>query len=347
MKVIATVLGHFGNGLKLFNGQTVKTKVITEELIHTLGTANIQRVDTHGGIRSLLKAPVYVTRAIASSQNVIILPAQNGLRVYTPLLRCGRLLNKDIKLHYIVIGGWLPDFLRNRSLLSAQLKLFDYIYVETSSMKTALEDKGFTNVVIMPNCKKLHILKEEDIVFDLAEPLKLCTFSRVMEEKGIEDAVKTVQSINKEYGREVYKLDIYGQVDSSQLEWFEKLKNSFTTSVRYRGIVDYGKSVDILKEYFALLFPTHFFTEGIPGTIIDAFSAGIPVISSKWENYKDIIKDDATGIGYDFYDAEGLKNVLCLLADHPERVIPMKTKCIHEAEKYMPEQVVKIVLDRL
>ena len=32
MRVKISVLGHFGEGVKLLNGQTVKTKIITEEL---------------------------------------------------------------------------------------------------------------------------------------------------------------------------------------------------------------------------------------------------------------------------------------------------------------------------
>jgi hypothetical protein len=54
----------------------------------------------------------------------------------------------------------------------------------------------------------------------------------------------------------------------------------------------------VLKDYFALLFPTHFYTEGIPGTVIDAYAAGIPVISAKWESYSDVIDEGVTGIGY-------------------------------------------------
>ena len=54
---------------------------------------------------------------------------------------------------------------------------------------------------------------------------------------------------------------------------------------RYCGIKDPKDSVKTLKNYFALVFPTRFYTEGIPGTIIDAYYAGVPVIASKWESF--------------------------------------------------------------
>ena len=41
--------------------------------------------------------------------------------------------------------------------------------------------------------------------------------------------------------------------------------------VRYCGIVDYHKNVDVLKKYYLLLFPSVYIAEGFPGTLTDAF----------------------------------------------------------------------------
>ena len=75
-------------------------------------------------------------------------------------------------------------------------------------MKSALEARGFENVFVMPNCKKLTVLSENELVYPQGVPYKLCTFSRVMREKGIEDAVKTVTAVNQSFGRTVFSLDI-------------------------------------------------------------------------------------------------------------------------------------------
>jgi glycosyltransferase involved in cell wall biosynthesis len=106
-----------------------------------------------------------------------------------------------------------------------------------------------------------------------------------MKKKGIEDAVDAVRFVNRRYGKTAFSLDIYGPVDPEENEWFENLKQNFPSEIRYCGCVDANKSVDVVKDYFALLFPTRFFTEGIPGTIIDAYAAGVPVISAKWESF--------------------------------------------------------------
>ena len=44
-----------------------------------------------------------------------------------------------------------------------------------------------------------------------------------MRDKGIEDAVNAVVSVNTDLGVQAFSLDIYGQVDGAQIEWFESL----------------------------------------------------------------------------------------------------------------------------
>lgn len=340
-----SVLGHFGEGVTLLNGQTVKTKTITDELERQFGKEQVLRIDTHGGWKTLIKAPLQVLKALKNSKNIIIFPAQNGLRVYAPLLSVFRKLFRNRKLHYAVIGGWLPHFLNGRKHLAKSLKSFDGIYAETNTMKVELEKQDFANVYVMPNCKKLTVLSEDALICHEDVPYKLCTFSRVMREKGIEDAVNAVIEANTESGKQIFSLDIYGQVDTEQTEWFDELKGSFPDCIRYCGCVDAGKSVDVLKEYFALLFPTRFRTEGIPGTIIDAYAAGVPVVSARWESYSDIVSEDETGLGYDLGDEKQLKDILLKVADEPEIIFDKKTNCVKKAESYMPHKAIRVLVN--
>ena len=341
-----SVIGHFAFGKDYLDGQTVKTKIVTDELSNQLGNDDVLKIDTHGGKIVLLKAPFQVLKALKKSRNVVIFPARNGLRAYAPLLTFFRMFFKKRKLHYVVIGGWLPEFLQKKKRLAKKLKRFDGIYVETNTMKKALEEQDFTNVIVMPNCKNLKILNPEELVYPESLPYKLCTFSRVTKEKGIEDAVNAVKQENEEMGKPVYTLDIYGQVDTGQSQWFDDLKANFPPYVNYCGVVNYDKSVDVLKDYFALLFPTHYYTEGIPGTIIDAYAAGVPVIAAKWESYSDII-DYRTGIGYGFWSENGLKENLLKIVNIPAMLLDKKLQCLVEAERYKPENVVGILIERM
>ena len=339
------MLGHFGEGENLLNGQTVKTKIVTEALQEHLGKDQVLKFDTHGGVKTLFKAPFQVFRALKNSKNVLIFPAHNGLRVYAPLLNVQKHFFKGRKIHYVVIGGWLPRFLTVRKGLAKILKKFDGIYVETSTMKKTLEQQGFRNIYVVPNCKKLMALREDELVYPVSEPYKLCTFSRVMREKGIEDAVNAVKEVNNKFQRTVFELDIYGPVDAAQTEWFDSLCKSFPKFVQYRGLVPFDKSVEVLKAYFALLFPTRFYTEGVPGTIIDAYAAGVPVISARWQSFADIVEENVTGLGYEFCDEDDLLDTLFCVAQNVNQLNLMKPACLKYSNRFLPQEALKTLYE--
>lgn len=346
-KAKISIIGHFGEGKTLLNGQTIKTKILTQQLTKELGEEAVIRIDTHGGVKALFKIPFQILGALKRSENVMILPAQNGLRINVPLLTLFRPFFKGRKLHYVVIGGWVAKFIQDKKRLKRQLMSFDGIYVETNIMKKALEKQGFTNVFVVPNCKELTPLTPEQLVYAQAQPYKLCTFSRVMQEKGIEDAVEAVKAVNDRQGKTVYALDIYGQVDPGQTEWFDALQKTFPDCVRYGGCVAFDKSVETLKDYYALLFPTRFYTEGIPGTIIDAYAAGVPVVSARWESFEDLVDHEVTGLGYTFGSREALEEVLEKIALEKEQFDALKTACLEKSRHYTPAQAVKVLLKEL
>ena len=51
------IIGHFGFGLDLLNGQTIKTKIVADEIEKKIGKDEIVRIDTHGGLAALIKLP--------------------------------------------------------------------------------------------------------------------------------------------------------------------------------------------------------------------------------------------------------------------------------------------------
>ena len=339
------ICGHYGGNNNFLDGQTVKTKIITKELEKEFGDNEVKKVDTFGGKRRLVPIILNLISLVMSCKNVIILPAHNSLRIFAPLLTFVNYFYNR-KLHYVVIGGWLPEFVSTRKWLKNALMNFDAIYVETNTMKNKLEAMGFNNVIVMPNCKELNILEPEELVYAKNEPYKLCTFSRVMKEKGIKDAVDAVIAVNEEMGRIVYTLDIYGQIDSNQVEWFKKLEKRFPTYIKYEGLVDFDKTTQVLKDYFMLLFPTYYEGEGFAGTLIDALAAGIPVIASDWR-YNTEIVNEKTGYVYPVHDNHALVDTLIGVGNNPDLLLSKKSGCLKEAEKYRPENVIQRLTSKL
>lgn len=339
------IIGHFGNGKKLLNGQTVKTKIITDELICSFGNDQVVMIDTHGGAKALPRCILNIIREIKICENIVIMPAQNGLKILAPLIS---IINKIYhrKLHYIVVGGWLPDFILNHQNVSRVLKKFDAIYVETNAMLQNLSKSGFKNVLVIPNCKPLKILKESELVYSSLKPYKLCTFSRVMKEKGVEDAVIAVKNINERFGCIVFELDIYGQVELSQIEWFNHLLETFPSYIKYRDAIDFEKSTDVLKNYYALLFPTFYEGEGFAGTLIDAFAAGVPVVCSDWK-YNCEIVNSKVGEIHKHNDTDDLERVLSRIANENQTWNLKKKNCLNRAIEYLPSNALKVFISRL
>ena len=346
MKKKISIIGHYGKDKPFLDGQTIKTKILTEELVQRFGESAISKVDTYGGKKVLPKLFFKCFASLQKSKNIIILPAHNGLRFFVPILTGFNRFFKR-KLFYVVIGGWLPSYLHSRKGLAKKLKKFDGIFVETNTMKKALEEQGFTNIEIMPNFKRLKVLEESELIYPDGEPYKLCTFSRVMKEKGIEDAVNAVKMVNEQLGRIAYTLDIYGQIDGNQTEWFKKLQQDFPEYVRYGGVVAFDKSVDVLKDYFALLFPTYYQGEGFAGTIIDSFAAGIPVIASDWRYNPEIISDYVTGRIFSVHKTDELEQILASWVDNITILVQMKENCLSIAREYLPEKALSCLLLRI
>ena len=346
MKKMCSVFGHF-NGNNKLNGQTIKTEIFTNRLKQCYKN-DVITFDTSGKLIALLKSPFQVLCACLKSKNIFIFPAQRGVKVYGTLLYLFKIIFfKKIVLHYVVIGAWLPDLLVKNSFFVRVLKEFDNIYVETSKLKEKLEKIGLNNLIICPNSKDISSLNKEDLVYFESKPYPLCTFSRIMREKGIEDAIKAIIEINNNCRDNIFTLDIYGQIDENQKEWFNELQESFPEYVKYRGEVSQNVGRDIIKNYYILLFPTRFYTEGIPGTILDAYAAGVPVLCSKWENCEDVVENNKTGLIYDFDNINDLYTKLMFAKNNPSKINSMKVNCLKEYNKYSIDTNIRIITQNI
>jgi Glycosyltransferase len=334
------ICGAFGDGKAFSGGQPVKVKMIIEEMQRVYGINEVKTVNTWAWKRNPLKLLLGIFLLTLNCKNIIILPARNGVQIIIQLfLFANRIFSRNI--HYIVVGGWLPAIIKNNNKLKKQIGKLRGIYVETKSMLKELEEIGLNNVIYMPNCKRLEVLDDSELVYNLKEPYRVCYYSRITPDKGIEDAINAIQEINKRINRTVYILDIYGPVHYIYRKKFLELQKSFPDYIRYCGVKEPYESVNILKNYFLQLFPTHFLTEGVPGSIIDSYFAGVPVLAPYWNSYKDVIDENETGIGYKFNDYSALVAALVDIAENPQKIVSMKRNCIQKAKIYMPDSVIR------
>ena len=208
-------------------------------------------------------------------ENVIILPAQGALRLTVTL--AVRLKKKyNYKIYYLVIGAWLGEFIKNKPKLKRTLRKVDCIFPETESLRRVLEKEGLRKLDILVNFKNIDPIDPINIRTNFKSPFKICFFSRVTYKKGVTDLINAIKEINRDEIK--FILDIYGAVDENYKEEF--FKNIEPPYINYKGVVEYDKGIDVLKEYYMHILPTKFATEGIPGSIVDSYIAGLPLIVS-------------------------------------------------------------------
>lgn len=340
------ICANFGKSDQTSSGQIIKSKLLKEELIKTFGESEISIHNTAYKIRGLILLLVKVLIYLKEHKNIIIMPAYNGIRIITPIFSfINRFYHRN--LSYVVIGGWLPSFLDKRPSLKMILTHFDGIYVETYAMKEALEQMGFENVFVMRNFKLLNAVRESDLVPSNSSFVRLCTFSRVMKEKGVEDAIQAVVELNKEFNRVLFALDIYGEIENVQKDWFNGIEKNFPDYIKYRGLVSFNESVNVLKDYYALLFPTYYEGEGVAGTLIDAMAAGIPSVVSDWKYNSEIIENGKNGYLFKTRNVEDLKDKIRLLFIDKEKYGNMRKSALCEYCKYTPGVAMPILLSHL
>lgn len=335
MKKIA-VIGVYGEGSDFTTGQAVKCHVVIDWLKKTYGPENVLIVNTYQWKKNPVGMAVRTYRGFKGCRNVIMMPAQNGLQVFAPLCSLLNIVFRR-KLHYIVIGGWLADVTEKKTGMRRVLASFSTIQVEMRSLKNRLEAQGLRNIHYMPNCREY---QETERRWDEArKPFLVCTFSRVIEEKGIEDAALICERGNELLGEEVFFLDVYGKISGSYEGRFQKFVRTHSHTVAYRGVKPAEEAVDTLSRYSALLFPTFYEGEGFAGTILDGFAAGIPILANDWKYNGEVIQSGINGFLYPFRDIDAAARILVEIYQNPELRERLWKGCRESLRRFSTEHV--------
>lgn len=337
------IIGHFGAEKQFLDGQTVKTKILYEELLlaaTSLTDRNIQLccVDTYYNVINKKKLLRDSLKCILSCDTIILLLSRNGMKIYFPMMYCAKKLLRR-KVYHDVIGGNLAEYVRENPKYRKYLNSFDGNWVEFQKMKSELELEGIHNCTVIPNFKRLDV---KNVVVELPDEYAhhFCMFSRVMREKGVTEAIKAVAKYNGLHDRHA-KLEIWGPVDDLYKEEFEGLLKKHPNDVCYMGKADYDKSVEALTGHVALLFPTCWKGEGFPGTIVDAYSAGVPVIASDWNANSELIENFRTGWVYPNEKVETLYDSISWAMEHTAEMRKMRRACIDKVSDYSADEQIK------
>lgn len=336
------IIGHVGANKEFADGQTIKTRELIDALKQYTDW-KICLVDTYYKKKNPLKLLWDTACCIFFCDDIIILLSRNGLKFYMPLLYIvSKFFGK--RIYHDIIGGNDKELLKKNPSWAKYMNSFVVNWSETYDGVQQLKKFGIKNAEILPNFKKLKPLYNVVDFNDLEGEIVFCTFSRVCEEKGISDAITACANVAKCVNKNI-KLHIYGQIDEGYKSEFETMLCN-NPIVSYKGVVPYNDSVNVLKNYYMLLFPTKWESEGMPGTIIDAFAAGCPIIAREWIN-SNMIEQWKSGIVYPNNITKTLEETILWSINNSAEVNKMRLKCINEFEKYTPQRVCEIIISRI
>ena len=288
------ILGFFAFTSHKKDGQTVKTNQYLE--LFKRNAAKNTRISTFD-TEILHTKPWQVVRLLWKSicaDKVIYMPAHNNLRLFFPALNFfSHIFRYDIL--YVLIGGWLPVFLEKHPRFSHKLGKIKGVFPENDTLTRILGEKfGMKNVHTLPNFRFVEYVPQ--VPSANPKEFRMVFMSRIVMAKGIDKVFALAAYFSNPEIKKTCPLsiDFYGGIAVEDKAYFEQEVQRYG-NVRYKGVLEPKDICRTLSGYDALILPTRYPGEGVPGAIIDAYMAGIPVLASDWMYLKDIVKHGITG----------------------------------------------------
>ena len=335
MKNKILVLGYFGFVTNQLDGQTIKTRNIYELL--TRKSNNEFRVDYFDTqIFKEKKITIfYLLWKIIKNHKIVYIPAQNNLKYFLPIvyILC-KLTNTDIL--YIVVGGWLPEYIKKKKIHTWMLSRIKAIFPQNIRVKNTLQiDYNFKNVFILPNFRIQSFTP--NFKNNETKILKLVFMARINRMKGIDTIFNALEELNK-INEKAISLDFYGPIYNDDKNYFFTELDKFS-NITYKGNLEPSKIYETFFCYDVMLLPTKYHTEGFPGSILDAYISGIPVIVTKWIHATEFVDNEETGYIVPFNNGNNeFINSIKILINNPEKLKRMKRNAYKKSKLYTEDK---------
>jgi len=289
------------------------------------------------------------------SDDIFFVVAENGSRFLVPFTV--RFLKKGKRLFFVMVGmaplnteslcdfndyRTITDFVqspseweRKHNEVSRAFSKMDCILVETNTLKLMCEKiYGLTNVVVFPNFRNYQPVGNTDFVNKLSPHVfSFVFFARISPSKGLDLLVEAAKKMNDKHI--IFKIDVYGVADQKDLDWFKSLKNQSPKNVCYHDPV-FENKIAFLSSFDCMVLPS-LHIEGLPGSIVESFFAGVPVIVSNYTFAKDLVDDGITGFICKYDDSDDLAKIMAKVSQNPSICFDMKENCLKKSLTFSKE----------
>lgn len=315
---------YIGSFPPVYGGVTIKNKNLYDALS---GKLDVRKIDMNrikrGDIREMLR---FGWAMLTGKQYIIGLAGQKNRRQFTKLLYYFKrsAMSRSVLL---VMGGIVDDVVKAGPGFLRMFNAYRKTYVELPGMLRKLESAGVTNCAIYPNGRpRPNGLPAPAVGCD---PLKCVFFSIIQREKGADlilDAARQCPGI---------QFHFYGELQSAYAQEFLTAVAALE-NVTYHGVFS-GDAQAVYRElgqYDALLLPTRWKAEGLPGILVEAKIAGIPAVVSDHNFNREIVSHNRDGFVIMDITPEKLVSALKELGSDREMLLNMKLAARDLAERY-------------
>jgi glycosyltransferase involved in cell wall biosynthesis len=240
----------------------------------------------------------------------------------------------------------IPQIIRKIYILA--INTIDKTFVETQGMKNKLDSICKEEKVdVIPNPKPYKV--KEIKLFSENTPLKerkIAFFSRIREKKGVQLLIEAVDNLRKDHNIDI-SLHFYGLVTSEYEDKFKTLiKNK--EHIRFFGVLPHDKTiVETLNEYYMMVFPTMFDTEGFPGVLADAALAGLPVVASDIAYNAEIVKKNLSGLLFENNNLKDLEKKIYLLLNDVKMRNTFARNTLEDSKKYEIKNCIEPIIEAI
>lgn len=248
---------------------------------------------------------------IGRVDEIIFFASDRGTKMVAPLINLlSRISGKPWILrkfgggfdHIYKESSVCGKFLIKNFILSANLCLFQTRYLVDFFKKISPE----SNIDWHANSRPIATLDNSSICVNKCS--RFVFIGHLIASRGIDIIIEATKIIKDDI-----TIDIYGPIID---EGFSKASIE-GPKIRYRGYLTYNEVIPTLSKYDCLVFPTVDRREGYPGIILEAYSAGIPVITTNWRSIPEIV-DNSCGILIESFNAEDLARAMSELSNDRE-----------------------------
>lgn len=241
----------------------------------------------------------------------------------------------NIKVVCHIHGGGFKDYYaKEKNFVDSVLAQCDALATLSNSWKKFYEDTvGHNNVHVVPNIIDDPVIKK----VDNDGKFHLLYMGHIYKAKGIFDLAEVILEHHDEY-RGKLMLDIGGGM--YDVEVLKKMikDNNLEDVISFHGWISGDKKLEFLSLADAFILPSY--TEGVPISILEAESYGLPILSTQVGGIPEIVEDGENGCLFTPGDKVAIKNAIDKVLYNSAVCRAMGDKSKQMSRGNLPEEVV-------